>query len=238
MEKFPKVRFFPVIHVVDSSQMLYNIKTAQDSGADGVFLIHHYLPACDFSDFLNRIDLSIYAGGFPIGVNFLGVSTPRASQFFTSKFFALWGDDSGVRENGVGVENGITQFVLGEIRGKNPSGEFFGGVAFKYQRQPKNLCQVVKAVSNAGAIVTTSGKATGEPPDVDKVKLIRTMLNNPSLRLANASGVDEKNIRKLAEAGVTDFLVATSLLYSGMEEFRPGAVCKMAEIVKEINSTR
>src|SRR3989338_2276381 len=145
-EKLPKVRFFPVIHVVDTPQMIESITIAKAGGADGVFLIHHNMPAEDFSNFLKRVSLRIHFGDFPIGVNFLGAFVARASQLYTREFFALWSDDSGVRENSKGVDTNITQHVLQEMKDKNPASEFFGGVAFKYQRQPKDLDADVRTV--------------------------------------------------------------------------------------------
>lgn len=89
-------------------------------------------------------------------------------------------------------------------------GLYFGGVAFKTQRG-HSLDEAAAAANIARDymdVVTTSGPATGTPPNLDKVKVMRDALGTYPLALA--SGLDLHNLDGFLPH-VDAFLVATGL---------------------------
>lgn len=219
------VRVFPVIHMgLIPKSNFDQIFTAYDSGADGVFLISHYLSAVEFSKSIDEMDelaKSVYENDlarcppdFAIGVNYLGVNSLPATDFFKPWMSMLWSDNSAIYVDDFGSESKIAKSVIGRIRKTGDiNSEFFGGIAFKYQIQPgyEELYRLLSvACSIDGYVVTTSGDQTGFPPSPEKIKLFREIMPVDK-RLAIASGASVGNVTGLKQAGVTDFLVATSI---------------------------
>jgi predicted TIM-barrel enzyme len=93
--------------------------------------------------------------------------------------------------------------------------EIFCALAFKYSKNVNLTGNLLKShcveVSMACDIPTTSGNATGQSANIQKIKEIRSYLPQGK-RFGIASGVDELNINDYLTEGVTDFLVATSLI--------------------------
>lgn len=108
---------------------------------------------------------------------------------------------------------------------------FFGGAAFKYQREvPLHLVGVAAATAAYLCdVVTTSGPATGEPPDPEKLRLMREALGDHAL--AVASGVDADNVGAMLPYADA-FLVASSLETSHGALDR-GAVEELAAAIHE-----
>ena len=78
-------------------------------------------------------------------------------------------------------------------------------------------------------VVTTSGSATGKPPQSEKISQIRKAIGDQPLAIA--SGMTERNIKSFL--GLVDcFLVATGISRS-QTELDPSRVRKMARIIHE-----
>jgi hypothetical protein len=138
-----------------------------------------------------------------VGVNFLGLTPPEAFQFVRKMaaegVSAIWSDTSDSPE----IVNADEKTPL-----------FFGGVAFKYQPQPPNVVDAVRAAAAYTDFITTSGDETGVPPTTEKVRSIATAV--PLERgVAVASGVSARNVARFCEAGATAFLVASSIALNG-----------------------
>lgn len=85
---------------------------------------------------------------------------------------------------------------------------FFGGLAFKYQKQPKNLKLACIEATLTTDVATTSGTGTAKPASIDKIKTIREYLGDHPMAIA--SGVLVDNIESYI--GLVDyFLVASSI---------------------------
>ncbi len=124
-----------------------------------------------------------------------------------------------------------------------PKTEFFLGLAFKYSRNVhltgaalKEHCEKVSAVAD---VPTTSGDATGIEANMEKIREIRSYLPI-NMRLGIASGVTEQNVESYLEEGVTDFLVATSLIdklneVNNSDILSFSKVSKMAEAIHAHN---
>lgn len=213
-----KRRFFVMIHTVSqkwfgNDHVLSQTAIAHDHGADGVFLIPDYakgkeVQASSEDQFLYIENLKRTFPDFLIGANFLMYLALIEEKIYTSKLDLLQTDSSSL--DGLNKE-------------KLPATELFCGVAFKYSRHENITGPALEkhclGVANACNVPTTSGKATGVSADIEKIKEIRSYLP-AGKRLGIASGITEENVTSYINAGVTDFLVATSLVSHVDELYR------------------
>jgi adenine phosphoribosyltransferase len=208
----------PVIHVQDIQQTLRNIQTAVNEGAQGVFLINHDFAVEQFLPIIREA-----RSAFPalwLGVNFLGVTGREAFPILGMlqregcDVDAYWADDARIDEsldlNGQAEADEI-------LRVKEQSGWqglYFGGTAFKKQREVSSADYATAASLAAEKmdVVTTSGVATGKKADLSKVQLFREAMHDHPLALA--SGITPNNVDRYAK-DVDAVLVATGINFSG-----------------------
>ena len=208
----------PVIHVVDEKQVVRNVRIAIEQGAPGVFLINH-----DFGveEFLPVIRAT--RERFPalwLGVNFLGVPAFNAIPVLSDLaddgcvVDGYWADDACVDESVALEGQALAAEGLSIAESRGWPGLVFGGVAFKKQRPvaPGDYAAAARLGCQLLDVVTTSGVATGEAADQDKVKTFRSAMGDAPLALA--SGVNPENFHHYA--GVIDAaLVATGINHPG-----------------------
>jgi hypothetical protein len=173
-----------VIHVRSLDQVERNIELVFAAGLNQVFLINHGI----YTDKLLKIAEKIL-DTYPklwVGVNLLGRQDyeeidPRIKGYWTDHL----------------------------ISDKRPKQEYFGGFAFKYQRNRANYSQEAcdRAITLCD-VITTSGEGTGIAADLEKIRTIRSRIGDYPLALA--SGVRPDNIKSYA--GLVDhYLVATGI---------------------------
>jgi predicted TIM-barrel enzyme len=229
-----KKRFFVVIHTLTNGldHAVKETKVAKENGADGVFLIHDYEKGkskmATTDDQLRYVAaLKKIFPDFMIGVNFL-----KNPAFFADKVYQL--NPSLIQEDGLSV--------LKLNRKDLPQTELFCGVAFKYSNNVNLTGEKLKThcdqIAQDSDVPTTSGDATGSSANLEKIREIRHYLP-PEKRLGLASGVTEENIHSYLKAGVTDFLVATSLIHhvdeNDFDILDPLKVSKLSEIIHSYN---
>lgn len=210
---FPnKNSLLPVIHVRSYEQALENVKIARGEGADGVFFISHghvsddYVAACQ--SFIKTEFPDLWSG-----VNFLSCCIAAAVSKLPMKANGLWSDGHDITE-AVSAEVPLDRYLnsSGFSAKVEWEGLYFGGVAFKYQTQPKNLAEFTKKAARYVNVVTTSGDATGKPPSVEKITIMRKAI--PDFPLAIASGMTPENVAHYKE--IADcFLVSTGINKEG-----------------------
>lgn len=100
--------------------------------------------------------------------------------------------------------------------------------AFKHQYE--DLPPEESAVINAALydIITTSGEATGLPPSLEKIKIMKEAIGDKPLALA--SGITPDNIKDFVPY-VTHFLVSTGIS-KNFDTFDPVLI---KELIKNIN---
>ncbi|MEK7176871.1 MAG: BtpA/SgcQ family protein [Patescibacteria group bacterium] len=223
-----KNQLIVVIHAQSETQALENVQIAFDNGADGVFLINHDISPEKLQDIYAKVDDSISKGRF-LGVNFLGV-TPIQAVDLLSKIWnasAIWMDDIGYME---GDDNHLDQVdvplkVRSTLRNCGYAGQLFAGVDFKYRKPAKDLTRVTKSVFAFANVITTSGPATGLPPALEKLEIMRRAV--PEAKIAIASGMTPENVNPFLNY-VDYFLVATGISKSHTE-LDPARVRMMAD---------
>ena len=91
---------------------------------------------------------------------------------------------------------------------------YFGGVAFKYQREVEDVAAAARAALSYVDVVTTSGQGTGEAPAIAKIRAMKAAIGE--VPLAIASGIRPENVGDYR--GICDcFLVATGISSSASE---------------------
>ena len=190
-----KTEIIPVIHMINENQVFTNVRICIECGIEKVFLINHAVSKFDLLNCAFRVKSE-----FPnlwVGVNMLGESTEHAlSTESINGLDGLWCDAT------------ITPERAKEVRFFK--GMFFGGLAFKYQPQPKDLKLACEEASLATDVATTSGVGTGKAADVEKIKKIREFLDNHPMAIA--SGVSAQNVDNYK--GIANYLLVASSITS------------------------
>jgi predicted TIM-barrel enzyme len=199
------MKFYAVIHVCDvhGYHPMVSAQRALHAGADGVFVINHGVRPSDLIDVANRVHAE-----FPdmwMGMNLLGVRAEDAFHLLPEYVKGLWMDNAGDAQR------------VQQARARSEwKGEYFGGVAFKYQQQPADLKQAVITASTYMEVVTTSGPGTGRPPELEKIQIMGDAAKSCGRGLAIASGVTPENVTQYMPHA-THVLVATGVSKSFQE---------------------
>lgn len=216
-------QFLVALHAYDRNQVLKEAdKILTPKGAHGVLLVNNGFHISSSEGYPNLFDLTVeLKERYPeyiVGINPLDLKHFEAvRQMF--KFQdpekcpdILWTDDGGVVE----VDEGIQLYnpLKDDLKRLRP--KYYGGIAFKYLPQPKNLAGVAQLAATYFDVVVTSGEKTGMPPSIEKVKLIKSLIGTKPL--ANASGISVDNVGDYVRY-VDVFIVGTSLLQQKENQF-------------------
>ena len=208
--KSPGPVVLPVIHVLDSPRTARNLTHVIRAGAPGAFLINHDFGPEQFLPIIRDMRRS-----FPslwLGVNFLAVTGAQAFPMLGAlaaegcAVDAYWADDACVDEFGTNTE----AKEINRIRAESGwSGLYFGGTAFKKQREvaPEHYGDAAREACAFMDVVTTSGVATGQEADLGKIATFRKAIGTAPL--AVASGITPENAG--AYRDVDCFMVATGI---------------------------
>lgn len=196
------MHIYPVIHYLTREIALQQVALARGCGADGVFLISH-----DGAD----VDLVTVAArakrdhpDFQIGINLLSEPPLHACERAKSSGLDMvWADDMGVDSSGANA----MAHSLSDFARDWPEIVLFASVAFKYRPHEPDPARAARMAQSLGFLPTTSGAATGSPPDVEK---IATMSAATGGRLAIASGMTPENVGRYA-SHLSHILVATGI---------------------------
>ncbi len=216
----------PVIHVETPSQTMRNAEIAFESGADGLFLIsmegmnHKKLAE------MQKMVRDEYIAWW-VGVNYLDLPTVNVFGALSPNVSGVWADDGAINE---WVEKQYEAERIKRAReASNWKGLYFGGVAFKYQREVNNLEKAAQIATKYMDVITTSGKGTGSAPDIEKIKRMKSAVGN--FPLAIASGISPDNVHSFKETADC-FIVSTSLLAPGSEDFDRSKVNDLIQAVR------
>ena len=215
----------PVIHVAAPDQALRNSEVAREAGAQGVFLINH-------GTMSGRALLQVHqqvTAAFPhwwVGVNCLDLEPREMISRATSKLDGVWVDNALIVEER--KEQPGAEEVLNEREKRAWSGLYFGGVAFKYQRHVEDYAKAAWLAARFMDVVTTSGPATGQAAEVDKIAAMKKALGD--YPLAIASGITPENVADFMPHADC-FLVATGISRT-FEELEPARVRSLMEAVR------
>lgn len=214
----------PVIHVESAPQALRNAQIAREASADGVFLINHGMSW--------EVLLSIHqevTRAFPswwVGVNCLDLSPEEVFGRLSPEVDGVWVDNAQIREDHQ-TQTEAEAVSLARSASGWP-GLYFGGVAFKYQRQVSDLAAAATLAAKFMDVVTTSGAGTGQAANVEKIKTMKEALGETPLAIA--SGITPENV-SLYLPFADALLVATGISRS-FEELEPAKVQDLIQRVR------
>jgi len=203
----------PVIHVLDLEQTARNIDIALDAGVAGVFLINHDFPVEEFLPIVRVIRKQYPA--LWMGLNFLAVTGEHAFPILgdlQKKDFrvdAYWADDACIDEAASLTEQTQANRIQ-QVRAESGwDGMYLGGTCFKKQREvkPEHYGVSAELATHFMEGVCTSGVATGQEADIDKINVFRESIGEHVLALA--SGITAENARIYKD--VDCFMVATGI---------------------------
>ncbi|MEM1164520.1 MAG: adenine phosphoribosyltransferase, partial [Pseudomonadota bacterium] len=185
----------PVIHVLDTERSLKNIDHLIAAGCPGCFLINHDFGIEEFLPIIR--DVRAAAPWLWIGLNFLAVTGedafPTLGQLSREgcRVDGYWADDARVDETG--RDNGLAERALARKAEQDWDGLYFGGTAFKMQRQvaTADYAAAARQATQFMDVVTTSGVATGEAADLGKIATFREAAGDTALAIA--SGITPEN---------------------------------------------
>lgn len=218
----------PVIHVESAAQTLRNVQIARTAGADGVFLINHCM---SWRGLLQIQHESVIA--FPnwwVGVNCLDLKPAEAFTHLSSEIPGLWVDNAMVHETQPAQSD--AERILRSQQQSGWPGLYFGGVAFKYQRQVNDLANACNIAKQFMDVVTTSGPGTGSAASPEKIRAMKQALGQ--FPLAIASGITPENVADYLDAADC-FLVATGIS-SSFYEFDPARVAALVGRIRAFNT--
>lgn len=208
----PRV-LLPVIHPVSRDEALASVRLAHEAGVKGVFLIDQGM----LEDEVLQLVL-VLRQRFPhlwVGVNLRRRSPAqalcRALDGCEGRIDGIWSDNAGIDEDA--TSQPAAEELLQARRTRRWDGLYFGGVAFKYQRQVRDdgLGRAAARAERFTDVICTSGPGTGKEAQIAKVRAMRAALG-PDGALALASGVNGENV-----AGYLPYVDAY-LVGTGIEE--------------------
>jgi uncharacterized protein len=206
----PRV-LLPVIHPVGRAEALASVEVAVAAGVKGVFLINQGMSERQVLALMMEL-----RGLHPtlwVGVNLLGFSPAqileRGLEAGDGRLDGIWSDDAGIDEDAA-QQPEAAAFVV-RRREVGWKGLYFGGVAFKYQREVPDAKLETAAFAARGYmdVVCTSGPGTGHEARVEKVAAMREGLGSNGA-LALASGVTPDNVDRFLPY-VDAYLVGTGI---------------------------
>jgi uncharacterized protein len=190
----PRV-LLPVIHPIDQPTAMESVRVAHAAGVKGIFLINQGMSTEQVLELVMGV-----RARFPtlwIGLNLLGLRPAHVLEVILAacagRVDGIWVDNAHIEEDS--AVQPVAQELVTARRAHGWDGLYFGGVAFKYQRDipAANLGRAAAASLPYMDVVCTSGPGTGQEAAVDKVIAMRTGLGAHGA-LALASGVTEANV--------------------------------------------
>ncbi len=230
-------KLFPVIHPLHREQVLLQAQLCRDCGTDGIFLINqgHTSPGHCFSDFMSLIDVAAsikHRHNTWVGINILD-----KSPFFVAPLLTYYGIDGYWTDTDeVAMVRYISRSCPVDIQFIE---NYYSSFAFKYQdkiSEEQLQADIESALQekpySTELVITTSGPATGEPPDIEKIKWFREIIG-PDCTLAIASGINSENIESFLP--YADHFLVSSSLEDKYGYFNEEKLKAMVQIIKKYN---
>lgn len=200
----------PVVHPLGHDEALASVEIAHNAGAKGVFVINQGMDDAETLALVGEI-----RDRFPalwLGLNLVGYAPVAAlgqALEACGRIDGIWTDNARLDER-VPEQPGAAEFVAAR-RARNWQGLYFGGVAFKYQREvaSEDLGPATKLAMSYMDVACTSGSGTGKAAEVSKVVAMREGVGSEGA-IALASGITADNVTTFLPY-VDAFLVGTGI---------------------------
>lgn len=218
-------RILAVIHHLDDATSARNVAIARDAGCAGVALIQ--MEGRDHQIERPAVEAKRAHPGLIVVANRLSAPADVAiARDISLGLDGSWSDDQVVSSDGPLSNASGIEGALADARKANPAFLFFASVAFKTHAREVDPAAAARQASPFPWIVTTSGPATGKPPDAGKLRAMSEEVGRA--RLGVASGIDPDNAATLLPH-VGWALVATGIGES-FHELSPQKTRRLVEI--------
>jgi uncharacterized protein len=231
----PRV-LLPVVHPVDRATAMASVRVAHDAGAKGIFLINQGMSTEQVLELVMVVRAELPK--LWVGLNLLGVPPAqvlaRGLAACAGRLDGIWSDNAHIEEDA--ATQPVAQEVVDARRAHGWPGLYFGGVAFKYQREipAASLGRATAAALPYMDVVCTSGPGTGQAAEVNKVIAMRAGIVARGA-LALASGVTEHNVATYLPY-VDAYLVGTGI-ERGFGILDPARVARLNKIIMAYRTT-
>lgn len=230
-------KFLPVIHVTNNTNVLWNnIDICIEAKVDGIFLISHGFKMAK-ELIIIRKEIKRRYPELWVGFNFLELDGWDTFSFLEGQGWnpeGIWIDNSHVGVNNTKALKlqDIWQGVLNRNYSSIDTYEmkYFGGVAFKYLQQPKDLKQATIDAIDKMDIVTTSGEKTGKSASISKVKIMHDALDGKK-PLALASGISIENINDYLP--YVDYYLVSSSISNSHDELNKEKTIELSNAIHD-----
>lgn len=217
-----KKELIPVLHVKSEQQVIKNLTLLLNYNIKKVFIIGHDGPFTKAENLLYILSI-VKKMNFWCGVNFLGYNTADIlKKYDENSFDALWYDNSFA-----GIDDCKTKNIYDIKNQYAPNVKLFGGVAFKYCEQPKDLKEACNIAIKYMDVVTTSGEGTGIAANKNKIEAMCSYIGEHKIGIA--SGITPENIN---DYPVDYFLVSTGIS-KDFYNFDENKIIKILEQIKD-----
>jgi predicted TIM-barrel enzyme len=223
---FPKRHvILPVIHVKNQRQATHNVKIARDANTDGVFLINYGMSSTE----LLSIHRTVVAehGDWWVGVNCLGKSPVEIFGCIDDTVAGVWVDNAMIQEKEEMQPE--AERVLDARKKTGWPGLYFGGIAFKYQRQVGDLSLAAMKAAQFMDVVTTSGPGTGHAASPEKISVMKQALGDHPLAIA--SGITPENVGDYLD--ISDFFLVATGISKSFEQLDSDRVKLLVQKIRE-----
>lgn len=159
--------FLPVIHVINKEQTDTCLDICFNKvNVDGVFLINNDCSEDELIEAYKRAKKD-YPNKW-IGINILGNIFNSLGKINELRPDGFWTDTAGINDDDVG----IATFIQSYLAKNKITSLYFGGICFKYRKQPKNPILTAMNATKFVDVVTTTGKGGMIPISLEKLKNI------------------------------------------------------------------
>lgn len=180
----------PVLHIQSEKQAIASLDLLLECDIKQVFIIGHEGKFRSAERLVHLSNLA-HQKGFWCGINFLGYDPiEMLKQYGNASFEALWYDNSFA-----GIDNKKTSAIYEARNQYARHMKLFGGVAFKYCPQPKDLKEACMIAEQYMDVVVSSGIGTGVAADTQKINEMRCCLGS-NTKLGIASGITAENVQE------------------------------------------
>jgi predicted TIM-barrel enzyme len=161
-----------------------------------------------------------------IGLNCLDLTPTETFERIPDGVAGVWVDNALIDEGQAAQP--AAEAVLTAQQQRNWQGLYFGGVAFKYQTPVDDVALAAQQAAPYMDVITTSGVATGQAADRQKIAAMKSVLGEKPLAIA--SGISPENVEHYLD--VADcFLVATAISQS-FSDLDPRRVEALVAVVR------
>ena len=161
-----------------------------------------------------------------IGVNCLGLYPHAVFKLVDESVAGIWVDNAEIDERS--VDQPRAEIIKAARIESGWNGLYFGGVAFKYQREVLDLETAASIATKYMDVITTSGLGTGQAASRAKISRMKAAVGDFPLGIA--SGITPANVRDYLD--ISNCYLVASGISSGFNELDSIRVKELLDTIR------